>query len=143
MQAEIKRHNMVSEFKVMDINNDNATEIIAINNDYCIVYKVIEGKIYNIGEFFSESISQYEDAITGKKYTVIYGKIYFRDSISKSLSLITITDNKLIIKKILTSETSMDGEHIEYYDADYSDISKEEYEQQYKIFFKQLEEIEH
>ncbi len=77
-QNEIKRHIEVTGFKLLDIDEDNKVEIVALGNSYSTIYKIIGGKLYNIGGFLGNDIRLYENAVTKERYIIAIENVSFR-----------------------------------------------------------------
>jgi hypothetical protein len=141
-QNEIKRHREATGFKILDIDKDNKAEIIALGNSYSTVYKIIDGKIYNIGGILGNDIRMYENTITKERYIIAIENVSYRLIISNYISYISIIDNKVVASKILIKDTSMDGESNVYYDSEYKEISKDEYKLMLNEIYMNLYEIQ-
>lgn len=142
-QNEIKRHREATGFKILDIDKDNISEIIALGNSYSTVYKIIDGKIYNIGGILGNDIRMYKNTITKERYIIAIENVSYRLITSNYISYISIIDNKVVASKILIKDTTMDGDSEVYYDSKYKEISKEEYLRQLNEFYMNLFEIQH
>lgn len=141
-QNEISRHIEGADYKLLDIDMDNKSEIIAIGNSYSTIYKVIDGKVYNIGGVLGNDIRIYENTITKERHVIAIENVSYRLITSNYISYIYIIDNKLVSSKILINETSMDGDREVYYDSEYEEISKEDYLRQFNEVFMNLYEIQ-
>lgn len=141
-QNEIKRHIEATGFKILDIDNDNNAEIVALGNSYSYIYKVIDGKIYNIGGFLGNDIRLYENTITKERHVIAIENVSYRLITSNFINYISIIDNKVVTSKILIKDTTMDGDSEVYYDSKYKEISKEEYLRQLNEIYMNLYEIQ-
>lgn len=141
-QNEIKRHIEATGFKILDIENDNKPEIIALGNSYSTIYKVIDGKVYNIGGFLGNDIRLYENTITKERHVIAIENVSYRLLTSNYISYIYIIDNKVVTSNILIKDITMDGDSEVYFDSEYKEISKEEYLKQFNDIFINLYEIQ-
>jgi predicted transcriptional regulator len=141
-QSEIKRHIDVTGFKLLDFDEDNKMEIIALGHSYSTIYKIIGGKLYNIGGFLGNEIRVYENTATKERYIIAIENISFRFTTSSSISYISIINNKVITSKVLIKDATMDGDNLVYYDSEYKEISEEEYKKQINEIYMNLYETQ-
>lgn len=141
-QKEISRHIEGANYKLLDIDMDIKPEIIAIGNSYSTIYKVIDGKIYNIGGILGNDIRMYENTITKERYIIAIENVSYRLITSNNISYITIVDNKVVASNILTKKILMDGDSKVYYDSEYKEISKDEYKLRFNEIYMNLHEIQ-